>query len=131
MGRNQETGIAPRRRRQLAYDAACLATIAILVPAAAANAQSASGQYDPTPSGPTLDQAGIVQSGSVGDGAGNAGAGDGGGAGGEVQELSGGGAELPFTGYPLSSLVVIAALLLCGGLAVRLVMSQAAGRSRA
>jgi hypothetical protein len=108
-----------------------VASVAILVPAAAANAQSATGQYDPTLGGPTLDQAGIVQTGSVGDGAGNAGAGEGGGAAGEVQELGGNGTELPFTGYPLSLLVVIAGLMLGGGLLVRLVIRPAAARGRA
>jgi hypothetical protein len=103
----------------------CLASIAILVSASAAIAQtSAYGQY-----GPTLDAAGIIQSDAVGGGGDGA---AGGSVAGETQGAAGGGAgELPFTGYPLTSLVLIALLLLGGGLMLRLLLLPALGRRRA
>lgn len=120
MNRERRERVASGRWRGLRY-AACLALVAILVSASAAGAQtSASGQY-----GPTLDPAGITQSGAVDDG--NAGA-----AGGSpaiaVQGAAGGDSALPFTGYPISSLVLIALLLLGGGLAGRLLLLPALGR---
>ena len=124
MNRNRMERVASGKWRGLRY-AACLAWVAILFSAPAAGAQtSASGQYDPI-----LDAAGIIQSGAVGDG--NAGASAGGSAANEVQGAAGGGSELPFTGYPINSLVLIALLLLGGGLALRLLLLPAFGRRRA
>ena len=93
--------------------AASATVLAILVLAPAANAQSSTDQYSPT-----LDQAGVIASGNVGAEGGTGGES---GAGGEVaaEAGTGKGGKLPFTGYPLTPLVMLAGLLLGAGLIAR------------
>lgn len=88
--------------------------VGILVPVAGASAQ-AGDQYNPliSPAGPTLNPAGLIAGGSGdGDGAGQADA---------VATETGSGdrGTMPFTGYPLTVLVILVGLALAGGIALR------------
>ena len=88
----------------------------MLVAPAATNAQS-SGTTQYTPD---LGTAGVTASSGAGTkspGNGTAGANAAGGVAGQAQ--SGGGGTLPFTGYPLTLLVALVAILLAAGLVLR------------
>jgi hypothetical protein len=112
--------------RKAAIAAAIVA--AMLIAAPAANAQSAADQYSPTVAGatsnsPVPDPQGVIASGSKGNGSGNGGeTSSGGSVAGEA--TGGGGGKLPFTGYPLTTIVWIALLLLLAGLAVRVAVPR-------
>ncbi len=98
-----------------------LAVLGILVAAPAAYGQAVD-QYTPQSgvggvASPVLDQAGVIASGGEGDAAdGNAGTA---GANAANEAGEGGGGKLPFTGYPLTPIVVLIALLLAAGVALR------------
>jgi hypothetical protein len=101
--------------------------LAALVAAPHANGQAATDQYAPptVPGGGTAGQVGGGGGGSAGDtGGGGIGA-----VAGETGSGSGGG-TLPFTGYPVTAIVLIALALLCAGVLVRWAV-HAARRTRA
>jgi hypothetical protein len=107
-----------RRKRASTLLAFCL-VVGMLVAPAAANAQtSATSQYVPN-----VGTAGSTATGgSGGNNGGAAGQPNNGAAGGAVSGGSGG--SLPFTGYPLTPLVLIVAMLLAAGLALRMVVPR-------
>lgn len=100
---------------------AAAAVVAILVAAAAANAQSATDQYvaGASQTNPTLDPAGVLASGNTNNKDSDGGGSSGGGTT-AAEAGSGGGGKLPFTGYPLTPLVLFAGLLLVVGLTARI-----------
>jgi hypothetical protein len=109
---------------------ACLLVLGLLgalIVTPHAHGQAATDQYvqPPVPGGGTAGQVGGGGTGGTQGGA------DAGGVGAVAGETgSGGGGTLPFTGYPVTALVIIALALLCAGILARLGL-QAARRIRA
>jgi hypothetical protein len=104
--------------------AICFMAGMLVLPAAAIAQTSATTQYTPD-----VGTAGSTATGGTGNSPNNgtAGANDSGGVAGQAQ--SGGGGSLPFTGYPLTSLVLLVAILLAAGLALRALMPRLDRRS--
>src|SRR4051794_30173829 len=98
----------------------CLVIGILALPAAALAQSSAADQYSPNigtagstaTGGPNAKNKG----GSNGDNGGLAGAQD---TGGVAGDAASGGGTLPFTGYPLTPLIIVIAILLAAGLAAR------------
>ncbi|MDX6615724.1 MAG: hypothetical protein QOD60_815 [Solirubrobacterales bacterium] len=100
---------------------ACLAVGMLVGPAATSAQSSGTTQYTPD-----IATAGVTATGASGGkkspNSGTAGANAAGGVAGEAQ--SGGGGTLPFTGYPLTLLVALVAILLAAGLVLRVTVPR-------
>lgn len=97
---------------------ACVAVLGILVVAPAAHGQAVDQYSALSAPSPVIDQAGVIASGGTGGQGDVGGATTGGSAADEAGEGAGG--KLPFTGYPLTPLLLLIAILLAAGIALRL-----------
>lgn len=94
--------------------AACLVVGMLVLPAAASAQSSGTTQYTPD-----IGTAGATATGGTGKNSPNSGTAGANAAGGVAGQAQSGGGTLPFTGYPLTLLVALVAILLAAGLALR------------